>query len=79
MKDDPSDKTIYRPISILPVLSKAFERCLYDQIYEYIDTLFSKVQCGLRKGFSTQYSLFAMIEKWRKNMDKRQIVRCATH
>ena len=34
-KGDPSDKTNYRPISILPVLSKAFERCLYDQIYEY--------------------------------------------
>ena len=29
-KDDPFDKTNYRPISILPVLSKAFERCLYD-------------------------------------------------
>ena len=69
-KDDPFDKTNYRPISILPVLSKPFERCLYDQIYEYIDTILSKVQCGFRKGFSTQYSLIAMIEKWRKNMDK---------
>ena len=69
-KDDPFDKTNYRPISILPVLSKPFERCLYDQIYEYIDTILSNVQCGFRKGFSTQYSLIAMIEKWRKNMDK---------
>ena len=63
-KDDPFDKTNYRPISILPVLSKAFERCLYDQIYEYIDTILSKVQCGFREGFSTQYSLIAMIEKY---------------
>ena len=69
-KDDPFDKTNYRPISISPVLSKLFERCLYDQIYEYIDTVLSKVQCGFRKSFSTQYSLIAMIEKWRKNMDK---------
>ena len=52
-KDDPFDKTNYRPISILPVLSKPFERCLYDQIYEYFDTVLSKVQCGFRKGFST--------------------------
>ena len=29
-KDDPFDKTNYKPISILPVLSKASERCLYD-------------------------------------------------
>ena len=69
-KDDPFDKTNYRPISILPVLSKPFERCLYDKIYEYIDTVLSKAQCGFRKGFSTQYSLIAMTEKWRKNMDK---------
>ena len=32
-KDDPFNKTNYRPISILPLLSKPFERCLYDQIY----------------------------------------------
>ena len=38
-KDDPFEKTNYRPISILPVLSKAFERCLYHQIYDYIDTI----------------------------------------
>ena len=50
-------------ISILPVLSKPFERCLYDQIYEYFNTVLSKVQCRFRKGFSTQYSLIAMIEK----------------
>ena len=53
-KDDPFDKTNYRPISILPVLSKPFERCLYDQIYEYIDTILSKVQCGFRKGFTVR-------------------------
>ena len=72
-KDDPVDKTNYRPTSILPVLSKAFERCLYDQIYEYIDTILSKVQCGFRKGFSTEYSLITMIEKWRKNMNKGKL------
>ena len=54
-KDDPFDKTNYRTTSILSVLSKAFERYLYnhDQIYEYIDTILSKDQCGFRKGFST--------------------------
>ena len=38
-KDDPFDKTKYRPISILPVLNKPFERCLFDQIYECTDTV----------------------------------------
>ena len=35
-------KLNYRPISIL-VLSKAFERCLYDQIYEYSDNVLLNV------------------------------------
>ena len=65
-KDDAFDKTNYRPTTILSVLSKSFKRCLYDQIYEYIDTILSKVQCSFGKGFSTQQSLIAMIEKWRK-------------
>ena len=73
-KDDPFDKTNYRPISILPVSSKPFEHCLYDQIYEYIDTVLLKVQCGFRKGFSTQYSLTAMIKKWTKILIK---INCA--
>ena len=41
-----------------------------ENVSEYIDTVLSKVQCGFRRGFSTQYSLIVMIEKWRKNMDK---------
>ena len=36
-------KLNYRPISILLVLSKAFERCLYDQIYEYSDNVLLNV------------------------------------
>ena len=39
-KDDPFKKTDFRPITILPILSKAFKLCLYDQIYEYTDNNF---------------------------------------
>ena len=35
----------------------------FDQSYEYIDNVLSKVQYASRKGFSTQYSLIAMIQK----------------
>ena len=43
---------------------------MYSQIYPYFDTLFSKFQCGFRKGFNAQYCLLAMVEKWRKTLDK---------
>ena len=43
---------------------------MYNQIYPYFHTLFSKFQCGFRKGFNAQHCLLAMIEKWRKTLDK---------
>ena len=69
-KDDKTDKENYRPISILPNLSKVYEKLMYNQIYPYFDTLFSKFQCGFRKGFNAQHCLLAMIEKWCKTLDK---------
>ena len=62
-KDDKTDKENHRPIMILPNLSKVYERLMYNQIYPYFDTLFSKFQCGFRKGFNAQHCLLAMIEK----------------
>ena len=70
-KDDICDKSNYRPVSILPAISKIFERIIYNQINEYIDNKLSKYLCGFRAGFSTQYCLLVLIEKWRKTIDKK--------
>ena len=32
----------YRPVNILPVLSKVYERCMYDQMYVYLHKILSK-------------------------------------
>ena len=58
-------KENYRPISILPNISKVYERCLYDQMSKYFETRFSKFQCGFRKRYSAQHCLLAMIKKWK--------------
>ena len=68
-KDDKTDKENYCPISIMPDLSKVYERLMYNQIYPYFQTIFSKFQCGFRKGFNAQHCLFAMVEKWCKSLD----------
>ena len=62
-------KTHYRPVSILPTVSKIFERIINDQANAYMDSYFSPYLCGFRKGFSTQYTLMAMLEKWKKALD----------
>ena len=38
-KLDPSDKANHRPVSVLPLLSKVFEKIIYDQLYEYLEYL----------------------------------------
>ena len=36
------EKSNYRPISLLPNISKIFERCMHRQISEYFETVLSK-------------------------------------
>ena len=56
-------KENYRPVSILPVISKIFEKFISRQITNFMEPLFSKYQCGFRRGFSAQDCLLAMLEK----------------
>ena len=46
----------YRPISLLPSISKVFERIVYNQLYSYLTTngILFKSQCGFRKSHSTE-------------------------
>ena len=69
-KKDRENVENYRPVSILPVLSKVYERCMYDQMYAYLNKILSKWQCGFRQGYSTQHCLLIMTEKWRQCLDK---------
>ena len=59
----------YRPVSILPNLSKIFEKHIFKQMSHFFENRLSKYQCGFRKGFSTQHCLLAMLEKWKRSVD----------
>ena len=69
-KHDRSQKSNYRPISILPTLSKIYEKLFFTQIYRFFNGIFSKYLCGFRKGHSTQHCLLYMLENLRKSLDK---------
>ena len=61
----------YRPMSVLPTVSKVFERLMHDQITTYMDAHLSKHLCGYRKEFNTQTALLSLIEKWKSILDKK--------
>ena len=69
-KNSRTDKENYRQVSILPNISKIYGRCLYKQLYDYFDVIFSQNQCGFRKSFSVGNCLLPMIEKWRESLDQ---------
>ena len=68
--EDSTLKKNYRPVSVLNVISKLFEKLINNQFVNYIDQHLSQYLCGYRKGYSTQYALLSFIEKWKSFKDK---------
>ena len=70
------DKENYRPVSVLPHVSKIIERVMYIQIENFMEDKLSKLLTGFRKNHSTQHCLVNMLEKWKNTLDKGGFV-CA--
>ena len=68
-KRDPLSKENYRPVSLLPHLSKVFEWIIYKQINSYMEDKFAKCLTGFRKSHRTQHSLLTMLEKWKRGIN----------
>ena len=68
-RNDPSN---YRPISIIPVVAKVFERIVYDQLYHYLNEndLLSQHQSGFRSLHSTVTALIEATDNWSLNIDR---------
>ena len=68
--------TDYRPISVLPVVSKILERVIHNQltIHLLVNELLSDSQSGFRAGHSTQDVLLHVTEKWRQDIDEGRYV-----
>ena len=68
-KGDRNSKDDYRPVILLPNIPKIFEK-FFCQLFNFMDQVLSKYQCGFRKGYSTQYCLLAMLENWKSAVNK---------
>jgi hypothetical protein len=63
-KGDKADRTNYRPIAIISVLSKLFEKILVPQLVDHLEVnhLLSDNQYGFRKNRSTQFATLHVAE-----------------
>lgn len=69
-KGKKEDVTNYRPISLLSVLSKVLERCVYNNLMEHIAQFFTDAQHGFLKGRSTVTQLLSFYHNVGLSLDK---------
>ena len=60
-KAEATDKENFRPVSVLPLFSKIFEKVIYDQLSQYLEKHLNSLLCGFRKAYSLQYVLFKLL------------------
>ena len=72
-KDDPSN---YRPISILPTISKFFEKHVNIHLMRFLNKhkLIHECQSGFRQKHSCNTALIKLIDQWMESIDKGDII-----
>ena len=65
----------YRPISIISVFARIFEKIVHDQLYNFlsINNILTPSQSAFRKLHSTITSLINCTDNWYINIDKKQL------
>ena len=65
----------YRPISLLPTISKIIEKVVHSQLYKYMvdNSLFTSSQYGFRKNHSTEFATMEFVDQTMNAIDKQQI------
>ena len=64
----------YRPVNILLVVSKFFERTTYQQLIDYFDNIFNPYLSAFRPGYGCNTALLKVIEDWKKAVDNNLYV-----
>ena len=64
----------YRPISVLNIFSKTFERLMYNKLIKFLDKYNILDQNQFRQGHSTHHALITPVDKINKSRDNGDIV-----
>ena len=75
-KEDPLLCKNYRPISLLPIFSKIFEKIIYTRMYKFLDKnhLLYDIQFGFRNKHSTSHALINLTESIKNYLDNKELV-----
>ena len=66
----------FRPISLLPVVAKVFERLVHQQLFSHLQkyNILHPTQSGFRPRYTTQDVLVGLVDSWRQALDAELLV-----
>ena len=75
-KDDPLNPKNYRPVALLPILSKILEKAVFLQVVEYLDKfkLLNPNHHGSCHSHNTATALIQMYDQWTEEMEEGKLV-----
>ena len=73
-KDDRVKVKNYRPVSLLNIFSKIYERFLHKNLTNCVNCFLSKFISAYRKSYSSSHVLIRLIESWKKSLDEKKFV-----
>ena len=74
-KGDASKNSNYRPISLLSVFSKIFEKIMHERLYNFLELheILFQMQFGFRNGNSTDHALISLSERIKSTIDSKRV------
>ena len=73
-KGDPEIRSNYRPISLLPICSKIFEKLVCKRLYSFVtcNKIIYPLQFGFQENHSIDHALISMTETVRRSLDNKK-------
>ena len=75
-EDDNTEPSNYRPISLLSIFNRLFEKIMYNRLIEFIEKhdLHSNSQYGFRKHHATHQAILDIMNQIHSNLDNKLLV-----
>ena len=73
-KESVLDKANYRPVTLLPVLGKVFERIAHMQMSDHFEPTFHKYMFAYHKFQGCSTALLTLTEQWKEELDRHKVI-----
>ena len=74
LRDCTLTKTNYRPITILPVLSKVFEKLVHSRLASHFEDVYHNNVFGYRDYHGCDTAILSLTEQFKKELDNDKVI-----